>query len=110
MRWIILLVSLMLAQMTVHASEPEDLYAQSAVLMDAESGRVLFSKNGEEQKAMASTTKIMTCILALENGKMDDVVVFSECSFTTQGPFRSCRRNAVLFERFVIFINAGIPQ
>ena len=78
MRWIILLVSLMLAQMTVHASEPEDLYAQSAVLMDAESGRVLFSKKGEEQKAMASTTKIMTCILALENGKMDDVVVFSE--------------------------------
>ena len=78
MRWIVLIVSILLSQMTVHASEPEELYAQSAVLMDAESGRVLFSKNGEEQKAMASTTKIMTCILALENGKMDDIVVFSE--------------------------------
>ncbi len=64
--------------MTAYAEEPEDLYAQSAVLMDAESGRVLFEKNGFEQKAMASTTKIMTCILALEHGKLDDVVTFSE--------------------------------
>ena len=58
--------------------EPEQLYAQSAVLMDAESGRVLFSKNGEEKKAMASTTKIMTCILALEKGNLEEVVTFSE--------------------------------
>ena len=42
--------------------EPTDLYAQSAVLMDAESGRVLFAKEGNKERAMASTTKIMTCI------------------------------------------------
>ena len=41
-------------------SELRQLYAQSAVLMDADSGRVLFEKNGYEQKPMASTTKIMT--------------------------------------------------
>ena len=65
--------------MTAYAEEePEKLYAQSAVLMDAESGRVLFEKNGYEQKAMASTTKIMTCILALEKGSMEDIVVFSD--------------------------------
>ena len=55
---------------TVYAEEieePRNLYAQSAVLMDAESGRILFEKNGQEVLAMASTTKIMTCILALEN-------------------------------------------
>ena len=39
--------------------------------MDADSGRILFSKNGQEERAMASTTKIMTCILALESGIMD---------------------------------------
>lgn len=55
----------------------QNLYAQSAVLMDADSGRVLFEKNGYDQKAMASTTKIMTCILALENGKPDDIVTVS---------------------------------
>lgn len=46
--------------------EPEDLYARSAVLLDADSGRVLFGKEENVIRPMASTTKIMTCILALE--------------------------------------------
>ena len=46
--------------------KPEDLYARSAVLMDADSGRVLFGKEEHVIRPMASTTKIMTCILALE--------------------------------------------
>ncbi len=58
--------------------EPKNLYAQAAVLMDAESGRILFSKNGQEVLAMASTTKIMTCILALEIGNLEDVVTVTE--------------------------------
>lgn len=58
--------------------EPEQLYARSAVLMDADSGRVLFEKNGYEQRAMASTTKIMTCILTLENADLNEVVTASE--------------------------------
>ena len=53
------------------------LYARSAVLMDADSGRVLFGKNEKEQMPMASTTKIMTCIIALENGSMEDTVTVS---------------------------------
>ncbi len=52
--------------------KPSDLYARSAVLMDAETGRILFGKNKDEQMPMASTTKIMTCILALENGNLSD--------------------------------------
>ena len=56
--------------------EPADseLYARSACLMDADSGRVLYEKTGEEKRPNASTTKIMTCILALENGNPDDTV------------------------------------
>lgn len=42
------------------------LYAQGAVLLDADSGRVLYGKNETIPMAMASTTKIMTCILVLE--------------------------------------------
>lgn len=57
--------------------EPSSLYAKAAVLMDADSGRVLYSKNGDEVLPMASTTKIMTCIVALENGKMEDQVTVS---------------------------------
>lgn len=52
--------------------EPDSLYALSAVLMDGDSGRVLFEKNGEEQRPMASTTKIMTCILVLESGRQEE--------------------------------------
>lgn len=54
-----------------------NLYAQSAVLMDAASGRILYGKGEEVQRPMASTTKIMTCILALEYGNLDDVVEVS---------------------------------
>lgn len=53
------------------------LYAQSAVLMDAGSGRILYEKNGYEARPMASTTKIMTCILALEYGNLEDYVSVS---------------------------------
>lgn len=54
-----------------------ELYAQSAILIDADSKRVLYQKNGYEKRAMASTTKIMTCLLALENSNPEDVVEFS---------------------------------
>lgn len=58
--------------------DPSQLYAQSAVLMDAESGRILFEKEGGNERPMASTTKIMTCILALEMGEKTDIVTVSE--------------------------------
>ena len=54
-----------------------DLYALSACLMDADSGRVLYGKNADEVRAMASTTKIMTLIIALEYGDADDIVNIS---------------------------------
>lgn len=55
-----------------------ELYARSAVLMDGDSGRILFDKNGEEVLPMASTTKIMTCILALERSDPEDLCQVSE--------------------------------
>lgn len=60
------------------APAASQLYARCAVLMDAGTGRILFAKHGDEEAPMASTTKIMTCILALENGEMDDKVKISE--------------------------------
>ncbi|MGN0382845.1 MAG: D-alanyl-D-alanine carboxypeptidase family protein [Eubacterium sp.] len=50
--------------------DANDLYASSAVLYDAEGERVLYEKNGYEEMPMASTTKIMTCIIALEYGNL----------------------------------------
>ncbi len=65
--------------MPVHLqAAPANLYAQSAVLMDADSGRILFEKKGDEKRPMASTTKIMTCILALEQSDLMEQVEISE--------------------------------
>ena len=50
----------------------------SGVLIDGETGRVLYEKNGHEKRAMASTTKIMTCILALERCNQEEIVTVSK--------------------------------
>lgn len=67
----------------VNASEEKEnsttsqLYALSAVLMDADNGRILLEKNGSTILPMASTTKIMTCILALEQEGLSDMASVS---------------------------------
>ncbi len=51
--------------------------SQAAILMDVNTGVILYSKNIHERLYPASTTKIMTCLLAMENGNLDDMVEFS---------------------------------
>ena len=67
-----------LVDMKPVAEEPKQLYALSAVLMDGDSGRVLYEKNGETPLANASTTKVLTCIVALESAPGDDYVQVSQ--------------------------------
>jgi D-alanyl-D-alanine carboxypeptidase (penicillin-binding protein 5/6) len=62
----------------VQTKDELNLYAQSAVLMDASTGRILYGKNENLVRPMASTTKIMTCILALEHGNLSDTVTASQ--------------------------------
>ena len=56
----------------------KSLHAHAWVLMDADSGRILAGKDVDTAYPMASTTKILTCILALEQGNPDDWVEVSE--------------------------------
>ncbi len=51
--------------------------AQSAILMDADSGAILYAKNVHEKLYPASTTKLLTCLIATEQCSMDEVVTFS---------------------------------
>lgn len=53
------------------------LHSRGALLLDATNDRVLYEENGYKELPMASTTKIMTCIVALEHAKPDEVVTFS---------------------------------
>lgn len=79
--WLSLLFFFLFAGLPLRCRAQEihdtELYARAACLMDADTGRVLYSKEGEQQMPMASTTKIMTCILALEMGHPDDIVTVS---------------------------------
>lgn len=54
-----------------------DLSCESAVLINSSTGQVLYSKNKDEKMYPASTTKILTAILAIENCNLDDIVVAS---------------------------------
>ncbi len=63
---------------TSYADEPVNMYSKAYCLVDADSNRILVSKNADERLPMASTTKIMTCIVALENGNPDDIVTASK--------------------------------
>lgn len=51
--------------------------AQSAILMDANTGVILYAKNIDEKAYPASTTKLMTCLIAAENCKLDEMITFS---------------------------------
>ena len=64
---------------TAWPKDPE-VYSESAILVEATTGTILYEKNAEETRYPASITKILTVLLALENGKMDDEIIFSEDS------------------------------
>ena len=69
--WVCLIVMIVPAG---SASEGLTVAAKGAVLIDGASGRVLFGQNENEQFPMASTTKVMTTLLALENSALDEQV------------------------------------
>lgn len=66
-------------------SEPPALNAGYAYVMDAETGRCLYEKNGYTKTPMASTTKIMTAIIVLEQGDLNDIVKVSRMAAGTDG-------------------------
>jgi D-alanyl-D-alanine carboxypeptidase (penicillin-binding protein 5/6) len=57
--------------------KPPDLTATAALVIDAETGAVLYTKNADERLPMASTTKIMTAIIVLESLPLDQTVMVS---------------------------------
>lgn len=58
--------------------EGPEIESPSAVVMEVNTGTILYEKNSQEKKYPASITKILTTLLALENSSMDEIVTFSE--------------------------------
>lgn len=89
----IIIVVILLVPVYVYATPPLAGSAQAAILMDRDSGRILFSKNADKEMKIASLTKIMTAIVAMEQSELDSVV--------TVGP------NAVGVEGSSIYLKKG---
>jgi len=77
MKKLLILIFTLIMSTNVYAAEL-DIVSRAAVLMDCKTGRVLWQKNMNEEMAMASTTKIMTAIIALESGMLEDTVAASK--------------------------------
>ena len=69
------LILLLLIPVSVRGIETS---ARSAILMDIDSNRVLYEKNIHEVRSVASISKIMTAVIAIESGKLDDKVIIGE--------------------------------
>ncbi len=67
------------------AALADEIKAKGAVLMDAETGRVLFAQNAHLRLPMASTTKIMTALIALEQERLDDYFTVSTAAVHVEG-------------------------
>lgn len=70
---------------SAEAPPPPGNHAKAAALIDVTSGRILFSQRGDEPMKIASLTKIMTAIVAIEYGNLDDVVTVSRRAAGMEG-------------------------
>ncbi len=76
-RFVLTIIFVLCLSVPSYGEEPS-VYAQGAVLMEYETGRVLWQKDMEKELPMASTTKIMTAIIALESGKTEETIEVSQ--------------------------------
>lgn len=87
MRYIVIslcLLSVVLLNPTIGRAEPS-VSANNAVLMEQSSGRVLLEKKAHDKRPIASITKIMTAIIAIESGKLNETVTVSKRAVYTIG-------------------------
>lgn len=81
---IVILIMILLCSSIIYG-EDLSLSGKSYILIDSSTGRVLYERNGHNKMPMASTTKIMTALVALENGKLDDKIVIGNESVGVEG-------------------------
>ena len=83
--------------------EPPAVSAQAAILMEADSGRVLYEKNADEPRLIASTTKILTALLVLERGDIDRVVTIDPAWAGIEGSTMYLRSGQELTVRDLLY-------
>lgn len=87
---------------TANAVVPENS-AVSAILMEADSGRVIYEDNANEQRAMASITKIMTTLLTIEAGNLDEYFTVDSEAIKTEGTSMGLKQNDSVTRRILCY-------
>jgi D-alanyl-D-alanine carboxypeptidase/D-alanyl-D-alanine carboxypeptidase (penicillin-binding protein 5/6) len=87
------------AAATITPPKESDISAKAAVLIDADSGRVLFEKNKDDKRPVASTTKIMTTLLLLESGDLDTEFTVDPVAIATEGSSMGLREGDIVSKR-----------
>lgn len=72
-------------QASVEPTDEPQINSRAAIVLDRNTDTILYEKNSNEKKPMASTTKIMTAIIVLENADLTQVVEVSKKAATTGG-------------------------
>ncbi|MBO8163065.1 MAG: D-alanyl-D-alanine carboxypeptidase [Brevibacillus sp.] len=67
------------------ANQPPHLSAEAAAMIDVQSGRILYEKDADKKMRIASLTKIMTAIVAIESGDLNDVVIVPDIAVGVEG-------------------------
>lgn len=93
----------MLAPPGVRAYAAPEVSAQSAVLIEAQTGTVLYEKNARQQRAMASTTKIMTAILTIEAGDLDREFTVDSYAIMVEGTSMGLREGDRVSRRDLLY-------
>lgn len=78
MKKVFIFLLLFLIPLNVFGKEDTFDTAKSSIVMDLDSGRVLYENNADEERLIASITKIMTCIIAIEEGDLNNEVEAGE--------------------------------
>jgi serine-type D-Ala-D-Ala carboxypeptidase (penicillin-binding protein 5/6) len=97
-------------QTTPVSAKIPNINALSAVVMDTVSGRVLYEKNGYSKRSIASTTKIITAIIAIENGNLEDEVTVSKKAASVWGSTINLKEGQKLKLRELLYglmLNSG---
>lgn len=83
----------LIEEVSTEVSEEPKVYSRSAIVFDRNTKSILYEKDINTKRAMASTTKIMTCIIILENGNLNETVKISQKSANTGGSRLGLKKN-----------------
>ncbi len=87
----------------IAAAAPFDCSAKSAILIEAETGTILYSKDIHTRRAMASTTKIMTAILTIEAGDLDSEFTVDPLAIRVEGTSMGLREGDRVSRRDLLY-------